>query len=203
MPTNVEFFYDIGSPYAYIASTHLEAFAQKHDVTFVWRPFLLGAVFKSTNNRMPASVPAKARWMFQDLRTWAKMYEVDFRFPSALFPANSLPAMRAIVAAQAHGKHVELSQALFARYWTKEQDPASPEVLMEAAAEVGLDGGQLAEMIGNQAIKDKLRANTEEAVERGAFGAPTFFVDGDKMMLWGNDRFMQLEWYLKQAQSSS
>lgn len=195
----VEFFYDIGSPYAYLASTQIEEVAQRCGVTVRWRPFLLGAVFQATSNVPPATVPAKARWMLKDLKGWAAMYGVDFVFPAALFPVNSLRAMRACAWADEQGQAQQraLAQALFQAYWVKSQDPSGEEALRGAAQAAGLDAEAMLEATGAQRIKDKLRQDTEEAIARGAFGAPTFYLDGDRRMLWGNDRLPVLEHYFK------
>jgi 2-hydroxychromene-2-carboxylate isomerase len=194
----IDFYFDIGSPYSYLCATQIDGVAAKHGHKVSWRPFLLGAVFKASGNEMPARIPTKAKWMLGDLSHWAEVYQVPFHFP-AIFPANSLRAMRACCFAETKGRLRELAMSLFSAYWTRGVDPSSDAGLRQAAASSGLDGAQLIEAIDTQAIKDKLRANTETAIAAGAFGAPTMIFDGQ--LLWGNDRLVVLDHLL--AKSSS
>jgi 2-hydroxychromene-2-carboxylate isomerase len=194
-----EFFYDIGSPYAYLAATQIEEVARRCGVAVRWRPFLLGAVFQATGNVPPATVPAKARWMLRDLQSWADLYGVGFTFPAALFPVNALRAVRACTWAQSQGAAAQraLAMSLFEDYWVNSQDPSSPEAITRAAQAAGLDPEQALAATQDPAIKAQLRQDTEEAVRRGAFGAPTIYLDGDAVMLWGNDRLPIMEHYFK------
>jgi 2-hydroxychromene-2-carboxylate isomerase len=128
--------------------------------------------------------------MLGDLDLWAKLYGVPFRFP-ALFPANSIKAQRACVFAQQRGGCGKLALALFEAYWVRGQDPASVETVSEAARAAGLEPSEVLAAIETPAVKDGLRASTDEAVARGAFGAPTMFLEGT--MLWGNDRLPMLD----------
>jgi 2-hydroxychromene-2-carboxylate isomerase len=162
-----------------------------------WRPFLLGGVFKATGNEMPAAVEAKARYMQRDLERWARYYGVPYRFPSR-FPLNTLPAQRALVAAERSGGQAAvqgLAQRLFEAYWAEDRDVSAEAELRRTAEGAGLDPDALAQAAGEQAIKDQLRQITDEAVRRGAFGAPTIFV-GDEMF-WGNDRLFFVEELLR------
>jgi 2-hydroxychromene-2-carboxylate isomerase len=187
---SIEFFYDIGSPYSYLCATQIEGVARKHERTVHWRPMLLGAVFKATGNDMPARIPAKAKWMLTDLTLWAKHYGVPFSFP-ALFPANTVRAMRACVFADQHGKARQISLALFEGYWARGVDPSSVEGLQQAAAAAGLVPAEVLAAIETQPIKDALRASTDAAIARGVFGAPAMVV-GDHLF-WGNDRLPLLD----------
>jgi 2-hydroxychromene-2-carboxylate isomerase len=188
----IEFYWDSASPYTYLASTQIEALAGKHGASVVWKPFLLGKAFEATGNRMPAAVPVKGKYMFQDLRLWAKLYAVPFRFPQ-VFPVASLTSLR-IACALPESDAGKWAKAVMAAYWTREQDIGQPGVLKSVAAELGWDGAALLEKSQDSAVKDKLKANTDEAVARGVFGAPTFFAE-DKMF-WGNDRLQLLDAYL-------
>ena len=195
-PRNIDFFFDIGSPYSYLAATQVEALEGRTGAKVCWRPLLLGALFKSVGNEMPARVPSKARYMIEDLARWAQFYAVPFRM-SSHFPVNSLKPQRALTAAA--GRYGDaavgpLALALYQAYWVDDRDPSTPEVLLEAAASVGQDGAALLTDCDLQETKDALRSSTEEAVQRGAFGAPTFFVG--EAMFWGNDRIALLEAYL-------
>jgi 2-hydroxychromene-2-carboxylate isomerase len=194
MSKRVEFFYDIGSPYTYMAATQIDAIGKRHGAEVVWRPFLLGGVFKAVGNEMPARVAAKARHMLQDLMRWARHYDVPFQF-SGRFPQNGLRAMRACTFAEQKGKSREFGMAVFKAYWVDDQDITSDETLSACARAAGLDAKELLAACDSPAVKDQLRKNTDEAVARGAFGAPTIFIG--EQMFWGNDRLVFVEDALK------
>ena len=178
MPTPLEFFYDVGSPYSYLAACRLSRDAPNLGIEVKWRPLLLGAVFKATGNEMPARVPARARYMLKDLLRCARHEEVPFVF-SRYFPISSLLPMRVIAGTPTRDQQ-EIARKLFSAYWVDDQDISNPTVLEDL---VGLEALRHA---SEQEVKDALRASTEEAVERGAFGAPSLFV-GDQLF-FGNDR---------------
>ena len=191
---SIEFFWDAASPYTYLAATQVGALAARAGVAVNWRPFLLGKVFEATGNRMPASVPAKAKHLFSDVQRWAQHYGVPVAFPK-VFPVNSVLALRAGIAAAGQGKGPEFALALMKAYWADGADISQPQVVGAVAGALGLDAAALLAQTQEQALKDQLRANTEEAVRRGAFGAPTFFVG--EQMFWGNDRLVLLEEFLR------
>lgn len=190
----LEFFYDFTSPYTYLASTQVEAVAARAGADVRWRPFLLGGVFKATGNRAPLETPAKGRHMLVDLQRWAHRLGVPLRFPGA-FPIPTVLALRCALAAEARGKLVPFSQAVFRAAWVEAQDVSSPEVLAGLAVDLDLDGAAL--VAAAPGFKEALVRNTAEAVERGAFGAPTFFV-GEAMFV-GNDRLDFVEEALRVA----
>jgi 2-hydroxychromene-2-carboxylate isomerase len=192
--TTIEFFWDVVSSYTYLASTRIDRVGRECGVPVRWRPFLLGGVFRQTGNRPPAEVPAKFAYMLDDLKTWASYYKVSFRFPES-FPLNSLMPMRAAVFADRSGKGHEFALAMMQAYWCEGRDPSLPEIVQGIARSVGLDGDRTIQMTQDPDIKEELKGNSEEAVRRGAFGAPTFFVG--KKMFCGNDRLVMLEAYLK------
>ena len=190
---NIEFFFDIGSPYSYLAAVQMEGLAERSGLQVVWQPFLLGAVFKATGNRPPATVAAKARWMLGDLSLQADQLGVPFQMP-AFFPINSLLPQRALLAAgRTSGQNAlrSLALALFEAYWGAGEDVSQPETLARCAEEVGLSPDALMRDAVAQANKDALKALTGDAISRGAFGAPTFFFQDQ--MFWGNDRIPLLE----------
>jgi len=195
MPTPIiEFFWDVGSPYTYLASTQIEKVAQTAKASVKWRPFLLGGIFRDTGNRPPVEVPAKGAYMLKDLQTWAAYYQVPFSFPAS-FPVNSLLPMRTAVAAEMLGRGKEYALTVMHLYWAEGKDPSIPEIIKELLKTLDLDPEKIDQMVQTPEVKETLKANSAEAVSRGAFGAPTFFV-GDKMF-WGNDRLGLLEAYLK------
>ncbi|HJL18066.1 MAG TPA: 2-hydroxychromene-2-carboxylate isomerase [Sandaracinaceae bacterium LLY-WYZ-13_1] len=193
----VDFFFDVGSPYSYLASTQLPGLRERTGARVRWRPFLLGGAFALTGNDMPARVSAKARYMLTDLERWAARYGVPFRM-SSHFPVNTLHAQRLLLAAEEAGgaEAIErLAAAFFEGLWADDEDLSAPDVLAARVRAAGLDADALAARIAEPDLKQKLKDVTAEAVERGAFGAPTFFA-GDAMF-FGNDRMDMLEDHLR------
>lgn len=193
----IEFFFDIASTYSFLASTQIDALGERLGVPIRWRPMLLGGVIKATGNRTPIEVPAKARYMLQDLGDWASLYGIELRFPSH-FPPNSIPIQRVLTAvpeAEVRG----LAKALFTAYWTQNQNLSDLAVLAHVIHAADFPSVELLARAQDQDIKDRLRATTDEAVARGAFGAPTFFVGS--RMFWGNDRLPLLERYILAAKA--
>jgi 2-hydroxychromene-2-carboxylate isomerase len=189
----IDFFFDLSSPYSYLASTQIGAIAGKHGVELRWRPMVLAAVFKAVGNDMPARVAPKARWMLRDLTRWAAQYGVPFQFTTR-FPVNAISAERLVIAADAQGKAGAAAAAAFRAVWVDDLDLGSEAVLRQIAAAAGMEGDALA-ALQSQAVKDQLRANTDEAIARGAFGAPAIFVvrDDGEELFWGNDRLHFVE----------
>jgi 2-hydroxychromene-2-carboxylate isomerase len=191
MARTLEFFFDYASPYSYLATEQVEAVAKRTGAEIRWRPFLLGAVFKATGNVPPVTNAHKAMYLGKDLADWARYLGLpEFQLPSA-FPVNSLKANRLGLVAAEHGSIVPFTRAAFRAAFVEGKDVGDPSVLAELARGVGLDPEKALAQAESQEIKDALRRNTEEAVSRGAFGAPTFFV-GDQMF-FGNDRLMFVE----------
>lgn len=181
----IEFYFDFSSPYSYLAATQLPELAARTGAKVEYRPFVLMAVFKATTNDMPAKVPAKGTYMLRDLERWAEFYGVRFKF-SSHFPANTIKAMRLVVVADEHGQAEAVAQGLFRAMWAEDRDLNDPVVLGDIAEKAGLDPQAALAAIETQAIKDRLRAFTDAAIAKGAFGAPALFV-GDELF-WGNDR---------------
>lgn len=181
----IEFFYDYASTYSYLAHREIEQLAARHDAELVFRPMVLGFVFKATGNSMPAAVPAKAAYMVQDVGRWVRHYGMPFRMPS-VFPVNTIRALRGAVAALEEGTFLAYHHAVMEAYWANDQDIGDAEVLKKVIDAAGVDGAKLLARCETEVVKAALKANTDEAVARGVFGAPTFFV-GDQMF-WGNDR---------------
>ncbi|MFZ5471276.1 MAG: 2-hydroxychromene-2-carboxylate isomerase [Myxococcota bacterium] len=191
MSKTLEFFFDYTSPYSYLASTQIEAIATRTKAELVWRPFLLGGVFKATGNQAPYLNPHKAVYLAKDLLDWARLYGLpDLILPES-FPANSLAAGRLGLVALEHGKLPAFTHAMYRRVFVRGDDPADEHVLTEVLREVGIEPAAALERAKSQDIKDVLRKNTDEAVARGAFGAPVFFI-GEEMYL-GNDRLHFVE----------
>jgi 2-hydroxychromene-2-carboxylate isomerase len=186
-PPSVEFFFDVGSPTAYLAYTQLPGLAQACGATVVYKPMLLGGVFKATGNVSPVSVQAKGRWMGDDIARWARRYGVPFAF-NPHFPINTLTLMRGAVGVQMH-QPAQLQaylDAVFNAIWRDRRDAADPAELAAVLGEAGWSMDDFGALISDPAVKARLIAQTDEAVARGVFGAPTCFV-GDAMF-FGQDR---------------
>ncbi len=190
----VEFYFDFSSPYSYLAATQLPELARRTGAKIEYRPFVLAAVFKATTNDMPAKVPAKAQYMAKDLERWAEEYGVRFKF-SSHFPANTIKAMRIVIVAEAHGVAEAVTLGLFRAMWAEDRDLNDAVVLGDIAEKAGLDPQAALAAIETQAVKDRLRAYTDAAIAKGAFGAPAMVV-GDELF-WGNDRLHFVEKVLK------
>lgn len=189
----IEFFWDPASPYTYLASTRIAALAEQAGCALQWRPFLLGAVFQATGNKPPRDVPAKGKYLFGDIQAWARYYGVPMTFPAS-FPVRSIAALRLALAAEEQGRGPDMARALMDAHWGQGADIGDPAVLAKLAQDLGLDPVALHARTQEQDLKDRLRSNTDEAIARGAFGAPTLFV-GDTMF-WGNDRLPLLQDHL-------
>jgi 2-hydroxychromene-2-carboxylate isomerase len=156
---------------------------------------LLGGVFKATGNQSPINIPAKGRWMFSDLTRYARRYGVAFRL-NPYFPINTLNLMRGAIAAGAQGVFQPYADAVYRAMWVEEKNLGDAAVVLETLQAAGLPAQRLIAACADADVKAKLIANTEEAVARGAFGAPTFFV-GDEMH-FGQDRLEFVEASLRE-----
>jgi 2-hydroxychromene-2-carboxylate isomerase len=181
----VEFFFDFGSPTTYLAHTQMPALAKRTSAEVVYRPMLLGGVFKATGNQSPAVIAAKSKWMDGDLRAFARRYGVPYE-RNPWFPVNTMMLMRGAVAMQKENRLAPYADAVFHAMWVEPQNLNDPQVVGAMLAKAGFEPKAMLAAIEDQNVKDELRKNTEEAVSRGVFGAPTFFV-GDKMF-FGQDR---------------
>jgi 2-hydroxychromene-2-carboxylate isomerase len=186
MPKQIEFFYDYLSPFSYLADTQLPALAERTGAEIVYRPILLGAIMKSTGNGGPLVIQGKGTYNVVDFQRWAKRYGVPATF-SPHFPFNTIRMLRAAIAAQIHGRFAAFHAPAFRAIWEQGQDLSKEDALRRLLDEARIDPA----LIDGDDIKSKLRANVDEAVRRGAFGAPTFFVDAE--MWWGNDRLDFIE----------
>jgi len=187
---NIEFFFDFSSPYSYLASTRIESIAARHGAGLVWRPILLGPIFRDVGKVPLLERPAEGAWARQDLERWARHLGVPLRHPPE-FPVRSLAASRGTLFASRAGIGDRYCRRLLAAAWGEGRDLADENELGSLAAELGLDPVAFAASLTRQETKDWLRDQTSEAGRRGVFGAPTFFL-GDAMY-YGNDRLFMLE----------
>jgi 2-hydroxychromene-2-carboxylate isomerase len=191
----VEFLYDFGSPNAYFAHRVIPQIEARTGVKFTYVPILLGGVFKATNNKSPvvqfADIKNKLAYERLEIDRFIKKHGLTkFRWNSN-FPVNTLIIMRGAIAAERDGVAAPYIEAMFRGMWEEGRKLDHPSVIVETLNEAGLDGERLAAQTQNQAVKDTLVANTENAVARGTFGAPTFFVDGE--IYFGKDRLRDVE----------
>ena len=187
MKKKLEFFYDYVSPYSYLANSQIH---KLKEVEVLYRPILLGAVMQATKNSPPGNIPEKGIYLISDIQLWAKHYGIPYR-TNSIFPQNTLKALRLAIAAHRFNCFEEIHQSLFHAMFVDDKDLSRSDVLIDLIKANNLDEVQLIESISNQAIKDELKNNTEEAISRGVFGAPTFFIDGE--MFFGNDRIQFIE----------
>ena len=194
--STIEFFYDVGSPWTYLAFHKIEELAVRAGALLVWKPILVGGVFNAVNEsvyeqRANASA-RKGGYMKKDLGDWARLYGLEIAWPPAVFPVNSVKAMRGAYVALDAGRCPEWSRACFEAYWGQDQDISRDDVLEGVAKTAGLDPSALLEGITRQENKDRLRETTQDLIDRGGFGSPTIFVDRDDMY-FGNDRLPLIE----------
>lgn len=186
MSGQVEFFFDFMSPYSYLASTRVEAMVGAAGGSVSWRPCFLPALLKATDNRGPGQIPAKLPWVVKDVADWADFLGLPpLKIPDS-FPFLATQANRCALVALDEGKGPAFCVAMFAAIWRDGLDPNDPAVLGDVLRKVDLDADRVLPLAASQPLKDRLRAESEDAVRRGAFGVPTFFI-GDEMFV-GNDR---------------
>ncbi len=185
MTKAVEFLFDFGSPTSYLAYKQLPKIASRHGARIEWTPILLGGVFKATGNTSPAMVPAKARYMNNDLARFAKRYNVVLNF-NTHFPVNTLTLMRGAVAYQATNQFDLYIDAMFDAMWSHPRNLNDPGEVAHVLRDIGIKADDFLSRIERSDVKERLKANTDEAIARGVFGAPTFFVNGE--MFFGQDR---------------
>lgn len=184
----LEVYFDYSSPFGYLASTQVERVAAEHDAELVWRPFLLGALFKKIGTPLVpiAEMPeVKRQYVLQDMQRWAEHWGVPLKFPTA-FPLRTVTALRLTLLAPEQSRSA-LIHRLMRVCWVDDEDPNDEAVLRACAADSGLDPA-LVEQTQAPEVKESLRNATEDAVLRGCPGVPTFFVSPPGLMFWGQDR---------------
>ena len=195
MTKKVEFLFDFGSPNAYLAAKALPEIEKRTGAAFVYVPVLLGGIFKATGNVSPAianqGIRNKGEYQFLEMERFIKKHNLTkFKFNSH-FPVNTLQIMRGAVAAEMDGVLPEYFEVVVAAMWEQSLKMDEPEIIKAALDAGGVDGAHILARIQEPDVKAKLIDNTEDAVARGAFGIPTFFVDGD--IYFGKDRLREVE----------
>ena len=200
----IEFFFDCSSPWTYLAFHNIQPLAKEVGEEISWRPILVGGIFNTVNPSVYASretpVPLKARYMLKDLNDWARSSGLSIKMPPSVFPVNSVKAMRGCIWS---GKDmVGFARAVFEAYWGEDKDISKDDVLIEICERVGIDPQKFLAGIAEQAIKDQLKANTDEVIARGGFGSPTIFIDKTDMY-FGNDRLPLIREALQRQKASA
>ena len=187
---DVECFFDCSSPWSYLGFHSLLRMQQEIGLDIAWRPTLVGGVFNAVNPGVYAArekpVPAKQAYARKDQLDWARFLGIRMHYRPGVFPVNSVKAMRGCLLLEPEGKLVSFARAAFEAYWGDDQDISQVPVLTDICRKAGVDPDRFFAGIEQQPIKDRLRATTQDLIDRGGFGVPTFFVGGD--MYFGNDR---------------
>ncbi len=184
---NFEFWFDFGSPASYLAWTQLAKIEADTGAVALYKPMLLGGVFQATGNHSPVTIPTKGKYTFTDFARYAKHYGVPLN-NNPYFPINTLLLMRGAIGLQMtdEARFKDYCRAVFHAIWVDALNLNDPAIVAQALQKAGFDVNQLLTLANDQATKDALKAATQTGVQRGIFGAPTFFVG--KEMFWGQDR---------------
>jgi 2-hydroxychromene-2-carboxylate isomerase len=196
MARTYDYYFDFGSLASYLAHTQLEKINAETGASPIYLPMLLGAVFKATGNASPVSVPAKGRYVFMDFKRFADSYGVPLN-TNPYFPIITTTLMRMLTGLQMRSdqRMHEFMDAIYQAIWVDALDMNDPEIVADVLSKAGFDPLELLSLAHEQTTKDRLKDVTTQAVERGVFGAPTFFVG--KQMFWGQDRIEQVKAALK------
>jgi 2-hydroxychromene-2-carboxylate isomerase len=185
----IEFFFDCSSPWTYLAFHNIQPLAMEFGEEIIWRPILVGGIFNTINPSVYASrenpVLAKLAYQKKDMADWARSAGLAIKMRPTVFPVNSVKAMRGCILLGQ--EMVPFARSVFEIYWGEDQDISQDTVLAEVCRRTSVDPEEFFAGIGQQSIKDQLKANTDEVMARGGFGSPTIFVDKTDMY-FGNDR---------------
>ena len=187
----IDFYFDCSSPWTYLAFHAVQPLAAEAGAEIAWKPILVGGVFNTVNQTVydnrAAPNPLKQAYMLKDLADWARLYGLSIKMPPTVFPVNSVKCMRGCFVAMERGQLVPYARAVFETYWGEDRDISKDEVIDSILTRVGFDRAEFFTRIGEQACKDRLKANTDELIARGGFGSPTMYINGTDMY-FGNDR---------------
>ena len=183
MTKTVIFCFDFGSPYSYLAYNYLSPIKDA-GAQIELKPVLLGGIFKATGNQPPATVQKKGEYMFKDIQRWSKKLNVSFKM-NPYFPILTVPHMRGAILAQKKNILEDYMRSMFDSMWLKGLNLNDQEILTKVASESGIDPNDFADGISSDEIKNELKVNTQFAIDKGAFGVPTYFLEDE--MFWGID----------------
>lgn len=188
-----EFFFDISSPWTYIAFHNVRPICEEFGVEITWRPILVGGIFNTINPSVYEfrnnPVPAKIAYRDKDIADWARVTGLPLIWEPKVFPVNSVKGMRGCLVAERSGRLVDVANVFFNLYWAEDQDISQDDVLRLGCERIGFDQNVFFDGIAEPAIKQQLKDNTEELMQRGGFGTPTMFVNKTDMY-FGNDRLI-------------
>jgi len=196
----IDFYFDYSSPYGYLASERIEEVAEANNYRVVWRPILLGAIFKVTGQAPLTETPLKGDYAIMDFARSAREHELDYQHPHT-FPIGAVAACRATLWIRDNSdesiraKTAKFVHATFRAYYTQGKDITNPSILSACAVELGIDPDRMIEAIQQSDIKDALRKEVEHAIAAKIFGSPMMLVEGE--LFWGHDRLEQLGRWLK------
>ena len=193
MVKNIDFYFDFGSPTAYLAFTQLQLIEKRSGANLVFHPILLGGIFKATGNSPPAAIPAKGKYMMRDLQRYAEKYQVPYE-RNPFFPVNTLSLMRGAVSYQNNGDFERYVNVIFHNMWVEPKNLNDEDVLKKMLIENNFEYNDFLKRTSDQKTKDQLISNTEKVVQKGAFGAPTIFIGEE--MFFGQDRMDFIEQYI-------
>lgn len=190
MAAAIDFYFDFSSPYGYMAAAKLESLAARHGRGVNWRPILLGAAMKVTGGAPLPQIPLKGDYARRDFVRSAKFHGVPFRIPSS-FPISTIAAVRAFYWAQGKDplRAVTLAKALYTAYFVDDVDISRVEEVIRIAHTAGFKPEDVAAGVGEQAVKDRTKAEVDAAIGKGVFGSPFIVIDGEAF--WGMDRLDQ------------
>lgn len=191
----IEFYFDFSSPYGYLASTRIDELAARYGREVIWRPILLGVVFKTTGGQPLPMVPLKGDYAKRDFIRGAKFHRIEYRHPT-VFPISGVAPSRAFYWAEERSpeRAIALAQALYHAYFVEDVNISDPAGTVAVAARLGFNAAEVQSGMNEQNVKDVLKAEVDKSIARGVFGSPYIIVDGEPF--WGMDRLDQVERWL-------
>ncbi len=202
MSNTIDFYFDFSSPYGYLASTRIEAIAERYDRSVTWHPILLGAIFKVSGQAPLTTYPLKGDYAIHDFSRAAREYNTPYNHPDP-FPISTVAAARACCWIKASNETAVVAtlapfiHATLKAYYVDGRNIGDAEEVLSIAESIGLDKHALAQGLADQTIKDALKNAVNQAIERGIFGSPTMVVDSE--LFWGSDRLEQIERWLSRG----
>ena len=200
-----EFFFDCSSPWTYLAFSRIHSVIEKYNIEPIWKPILVGGVFNEVNKDIYAQRenpnPRKFKYSRKDMQDWAELANIKIMWPS-IFPVNAVKMMRIAIVAEEENKLIEFANFCFKSYWEDDLNVGDEGILEKILINCDMDPSKIFELIKSDKIKNKLRKNTENLIERGGFGSPTIFIN-DTDMYFGNDRIELVDYKLSKLKKNS
>ena len=194
----MEFFFDCSSPWTYLAFSRIQSIIEKYPLEVIWKPILVGGVFNEVNDEIYAQRanpnPLKFKYSRKDMQDWAELGNIKIKWPS-IFPVNAVKMMRIAIIAIEEDCLVSYATKCFKSYWEEDKDVSNDNILKKIILSCGMDDKKVFHLIQMDEIKNKLKSNTSNLIERGGFGSPTIFLN-DHDMYFGNDRLELIDYKL-------